>query len=457
MNVSARQAWLLRQYERSRPGDLRLARYHVAHAVEIAPPPDLDLVEAELARLFETYEVLRWTFERDSTGAPRAKLGALPPLLQRRPAPTDEAAFQAQLLTDARAEFDLVDGPLFQALAYVRSPGQVVLLLRAHHLIVDGASLIILMRSLLAGVFGLETHFRVGPPYADWVAWQQTFLKSADGERLLDYWLAELSDLPPPLALPYDVSGGGREAVAAVRVQRTLDAELVSLVRDAAASLKIISFRFYLAAYAVLIHAVSGVADAPVSLASAARSRLEFIETVGWFNDTLVLREPIMPDDSFASFANRLARTLDRTLQHDGYPLHLIAERLNEMAPNQPTCLDEAAFSMIAPNPRTDHEIGNLASALAGTSASLGKHVVRTWPVSIPYASPHQISIRILERPDTTYLSASFNASRFSGAAAERLVSSFERLLHLVSAAPDASLAQTIERLAGKSAALDTR
>lgn len=444
MNVSARQAWLLKQYERSRPGDLRLARYHVAHAVEIAPPPDLDAMEAVLARLFETYQVLRWTFDRDAAGRQRAKLGAMPPLLERRPAPVDDEAFEAQLLADARAEFDLARGPLFQALAYERSPERIVLLLRAHHLIIDGASIIILMRALLAGVFGLEMGFRVGPPYAEWVEQQHAFLNSAEGERLLDFWLAELSDLPPPLRLPYDLAGDERVAVPAVKVQCSLDADAVALVRQAAASLGIGAFRVYLAAFAVLVHALSGADDAPVSLASAARNRLKFVETVGWFNDTLVLREPILPDDSFASFANRLAQRLDGALQHDGYPLHLITERLEEMAPNQATCLDEAAFSMIAPNPRTDHQIGDLASALAGTSAHVGKHVVRTWPVSIPYASPHQISFRILERPATTYVSASFNANRFSAPKGERIVAAFQRVLRSLCAEPNAPLAHVV-------------
>lgn len=440
MNVSARQAWLLKQIERFGPDDLRLARYHVAQAVEIAPTPDIAKIEMEVARLYASHEALRWTFHRESGGAHVAKLRTAPPGLTCRAAPDDDAAFQAAVLADARARFDLAKGPLFEIIAYPRPGDRIVLLLRAHHLIVDGASLIILMRALLAGVFGLEIGYKVGRPYADFVAWQRAFLRCDDGARLLDRWLAELSDLPPPLALPYDTAARGAQPAPALKIQRTLDSRIVDTVRRAATSLGVGSFRIYLAAYVAMMFKLTGARDIPVSLASAARSRVEFLETVGWFNDTIVVREPIEPGDTFATYAARLSARLDSALENDGLPLHLIVEQLEALAPNQATCLDEVAFSMIAPNPRTDHDIGRLASTLAGTKAQVGAYTVQTWPVPIPYASPHQVSFRILERPDTTYVSASFNATRFVAATAERLTAAYEGVLDALAANPHAPL-----------------
>lgn len=442
--LSTRQEWFMNEYRRLGSGSLELARYHLAHAITISPTPKLVDFESAINRLVERHAILQWVFLWSPDGdRPLARQAPSAPIFTILDADENDEAFQRRLTTDARREFDLSSGPLFEVIAYRRPGDCVVLLMRVHHLVADGASLVIILRSLLADVFGFGGIFQESEPFSRFVQWQQQMLQGEEGRRLEEFWLSELSDLPAPLALPYDRNAGTGPAV---HVQRLLDPACFKAVHQLAEGAGVSAFRLCLAAYVLLIHSFDGADDIPVSLASAARPRREFMNTVGWFSDTLVLRAQIDPGESFVELARRLSRNMDLILEYDGYPLDLIASRLAHLFPGRRSCLDQVAFSTIVPDPRSSHSVGDLLASTEDTVTQIGAYRIETIPISIPSSSRHEISFRMLDRGQKIYLSSILDSARFSRERAAQIVESYLRLIQ--DAAQDAHI--PIRELVGR-------
>ena len=116
--------------------------------------------------------------------------------------------------------FDLEEGPLLRAWIGRLSATDAVILLSAHHLALDGLSLLLLAREVVSLYDAIE---RDAPPppatgaasFGEFVEWQASWLEES-GTEAAAHWAALLQPAPPSLALPRDhlrpgsrVCGGG--------------------------------------------------------------------------------------------------------------------------------------------------------------------------------------------------------------------------------------------------------
>jgi hypothetical protein len=109
----------------------------------------------------------------------------------------------------ARVPFDLVSGPLVRACVLVAGPGEFVLVLVLHHIVVDGWSMGPLLGDLAvaygARVAGAVPGWVPLPvQYADYALWQRELLGDEDDpgsvlSRELGFWRGQLAGLPEGL------------------------------------------------------------------------------------------------------------------------------------------------------------------------------------------------------------------------------------------------------------------
>jgi len=117
---------------------------------------------------------------------------------------------QKRITEAARQRFDLSDGPLFRVYLFRRSDQDYLLLLAVHHVVADLWSLGLLLTKL-SEIYTAEV--RNTPPklpplsvqYADYLGWEEEFLKSEEGERQWRYWQKQLGGDLPFLDLPADI------------------------------------------------------------------------------------------------------------------------------------------------------------------------------------------------------------------------------------------------------------
>ena len=110
---------------------------------------------------------------------------------------------------ESQRPFDLQQGPLFRARLLRLSDEEHILLLTLHHIVSDGWSQGVLCRELSA----LYNAFSHGKPsrlpelalqYADYAAWQRSWLQGETLERQIGYWKQNLQGAPTLLELPTD-------------------------------------------------------------------------------------------------------------------------------------------------------------------------------------------------------------------------------------------------------------
>ena len=249
------------------------------------------------------------------------------------PADQREAEVQRYALAESQKPINLETGPLARVELLKLSADEHVLLVGLHHIIYDGWSLSILNRELLAAYAAFATG-RPSPlpalpiQYADFAVWQRQRLQGPVLERLDDYWLKQLHDLPT-LELPTDrprpavrtING----AVGETQLSRALSVAIEDLSRQERAT----PFMTLAAAVQALLQRYSGQEDFPIGTAVAGRLHPETEALIGYFVNTLVLRANLSGDPSFRELLGRVRQTSLDAFENQEMPFERLVHELN--------------------------------------------------------------------------------------------------------------------------------
>ncbi|MEV4185768.1 condensation domain-containing protein, partial [Streptosporangium canum] len=158
--------WFLEQY---RPGT---TTYTVPVAARLRGDLDADALRRALDEIVARHEALRTRFLTTEDGTPELVVdGPRPAELRVTEAADLEAAVEL-LDAELATPFDLEHGPLFRTVLVRLAPDDHVLLIAAHHTVIDGWSSDVIIRELLA------LHDGATPPsapvgYGDYALWQR--------------------------------------------------------------------------------------------------------------------------------------------------------------------------------------------------------------------------------------------------------------------------------------------
>ncbi|WP_026061893.1 non-ribosomal peptide synthetase, partial [Rhodococcus rhodochrous] len=258
---------------------------------------------------------------------------------------------RAEQLTSAG--FDVTSEVPLRVVLFSLGAREHVMFLVVHHIASDGFSLRPLARDIMVAY---ANRSRGETPnwaplevqYADYALWQRDVLGSEDDprsvlSRQVEYWTAQLADLPDQLDLPSDrarpevASNTGR--TSRFRIEPELHSTLESLARERNTSL----FMVVHAALAVLLSRLSDSEDIAIGTPIAGRGAAALDDLVGMFVNTLVLRVGVRNDIRFQdllaevrdtdldAFANadvpfeRLVEILDPQRSQARHPLFQVA------------------------------------------------------------------------------------------------------------------------------------
>lgn len=192
-----------------------------------------------------------------------------------------------------------------------------------HHSISDGQS----ARLALEEIF---THYRGDPlpepapaPHevipADWATTEPCVSQMA-------WWEQTLADAPEQLDLPPDLDWKDGPEMRAVDC--TLSAQTAAAFEEAAAALKVSEFTVAYAISLALLTRLTGNQDVLSAFQSNGRRGFPAAaRTIGGFSNALILRAPIDPAESFASFAARLGARIKASVANELPPYHHVIAR----------------------------------------------------------------------------------------------------------------------------------
>ncbi|HEV7506854.1 MAG TPA: non-ribosomal peptide synthase/polyketide synthase [Thermoanaerobaculia bacterium] len=319
LSFSQQRVWILDQLE------VAGTAYHLGVAVRLRGELDAVALESAVSQVVRRHEALRTTFV-SSHGRPLqviAEPAGVPlPRVDLRALPAAAWEAEARRVTGevARLHFDLVRGPLLRTVLVTREAGESLFGFTVHHIVADGWSLGILVREIAAFYrASRDESSQVLPPplsvqYADFAAWQRSWLQGAVLDAQLSYWKVQLAALPPVLQLAFDRPRRTGRTTPAGRRRILVPEALGEALRNLGRRGRATPFMTLLAGFATLLCRYTGQGDIALGTPIANRERIELEGLIGFFANTLVLRTNLSGDPDFLAL---LART--RTMALDAY------------------------------------------------------------------------------------------------------------------------------------------
>ncbi len=364
LSFAQQRLWFL---DRLEPGS---SAYHIPFALRLSGPVRGDALAAAFSAIVRRHEVLRTRFPSRAEGpvqeihppgdVPLARID-----LEALAVAAAEREILRLAAAEARRSFDLAAGPLLRVALATSSEQEHVLLATLHHIASDGWSTTILARQLahfyraaVAGEPGALPELPI--QYADYAAWQRSWLAGDRLEGEIAYWRRQLGGAPPRIELPLDRPSGsipGRPgAEIAIDFAPGLGGGLRRLARRFGAT----PFMVSLAAWAVLLARWSGQDDLCVGTPIAGRGRLEVENLIGFFVNTLVLRGPVVFERSFGDLVELWREIVLDAHAHQDLPFERLVEALQPERNLQHSPLFQVFF-LLQSTPAPNADLGPVA------------------------------------------------------------------------------------------------
>lgn len=210
--------------------------------------------------------------------------------------------------------FDLMNGPLYRAVICGNT-----LLFDAHHLVMDGASVSVIMHHVCDALEG-KTVLEETYTAFDYVNDEQ----KADTSGAEAYFNEQLSKIDEATSIPADLRGNEAEGRAAYAKHSVDHAAVEKFARE----LNVTPASVYLAAVEYLAARYSNSKDVCLCTVSSGRSNVKIADTVGMFVNTLMLTSHI-DKGTVADYIRNVSDNFHRTLENENYPFAKISEKYN--------------------------------------------------------------------------------------------------------------------------------
>ncbi|MBR0645952.1 AMP-binding protein, partial [Plastoroseomonas hellenica] len=327
--------------------------YNVAAAIRLTGDLDPARLQDALVQVIRRHAVLRTTFHAGED-RPRQQVRDDAALILRRwelPFAVEDRApaLAAQIEAELAVPFDLAAGPLLRAELLRFAADDHALLLAAHHIVVDGLSMEVLLGDLAAFYRAPEAG---NPPlpiqFGDHAAWQRDWLRAGEQDRQLAYWRATLGDRHPVLTLPLDRPRPATQSHRGAVLHQRLAPALVAALGRVAAQHRATLPMLLLSAYQLLLHRYSGQEEVRIGIPVANRQHAAAARLIGCFVNTLVFPGRL---DGAARFTDLLARSrrlmLD-ALAHQDLPFDALVDALQVPRSLAHNPLFQAKFNYMA-------------------------------------------------------------------------------------------------------------
>ncbi len=332
LSLAQQRIWFLDQLDKAAS-----AAYHMGAALRLLGRLDRGALQATLDRLVARHESLRTRFVAVD-GVPYQQIapadcGLLLRFDDLRTLSGDEreTTVAARAAEEARAPFDLSEGPLIRGQLLELAEDEHVLLLTQHHIVGDGWSLGILVREVatLYTAFGRGDADPLSPlevQYADYALWQRSWLQGEALTRQVDFWTNHLAGAPALLELPVDRPRPALESHAGGTVPLMMPASLTADLRAFSQRHGVTLFMTLLSGWGLLLSRLSGQTDVVIGTPVANRQRREIENLVGCFVNTLALRLRFTEPLTVASLLAQVKETTLAAFAHQELPFEQVVE-----------------------------------------------------------------------------------------------------------------------------------
>ena len=214
---------------------------------------------------------------------------------------------------------------------------EVYLCIVVHHIAFDGWSVDIFLKELLA-YYNYHCSVQLGKPaivdlpylkiqYKDFALWQRSYLSGNRLQSYLDYWKSKLAGYET-LNLPLDKQRPAMIDYHGSDVYFKLDYETSVKLRELAKELSVSLYSVLLSGFYLLLRAYSNQNDIVIGTAFANRNYTAITDLIGFFVNSLVLRQEVDANISIESFIKAVGEEVILAQLHQDLPFEKLVEEL---------------------------------------------------------------------------------------------------------------------------------
>lgn len=407
--------------------------YNIPGGFRIVGALNVAALEQGLKLLLERHEMLRTRFVTVD-GLVQQVIDPVPAAFSLDVALITEAELPSAVQEHAEHIFDLHTEPLFKASLLAIHSEEHVLLLNFHHIIVDGWSMSLLFQELSTLYEAcvaehpqpLATLPNLRIQYKDYSAWQNELLANdaAIGD-LRQFWQQTLSDLPV-LELPTDFPRPAVMTYNGANVQSVFSNQLLSKLQDIAEQQGATLFMTLTALVNVLLYRYSQQTDMVIGTPSAGRVHPDLYQQLGFYVNTVVLRNKIDTDSNFFQFLAQVKTNALRAFEHELYPFDRLVEELDIPRDLSRSAVFDVTISLQNPDDAA-LKLGELEIQEVNPQASVSKF---------------DLNFGFAATPQGLQLDISYNPDLFKAERITRMSDHLECLVQSIIDTPEASLSR---------------
>ncbi len=440
LSLGQKAMWIQHQMA---PGSV----FNPAYAVRMRTKIDAERFRQIFQQIVNRHPALRTTFVRESSEPLQRVHKAMEAFFVAEDASGwNEEELLKRISEVAHQTFDLENGPLFRVHLFSVAENESVLLLAAHHIIVDMWSLAVIVKEV-GTLYARDGANEILPPiqvrYTDYVRWQSDMLSTSVGEEQWNYWQKQLAGELPILSLPTDRPRPAIQTFNGQSKSIQFDNRLTLRLKEISQRHNVTLYMTLLAAFKTLLHRYTGQEDIVIGSPTTGRSQAEFLESVGYFVNPVALRSQIHGELSFSTFLRNIRQTIVEAIEHQDYPLYALVERLHPVRDLSRTPIFQVMFVYQRAHLLNEEGLSTFSLGAEGAQMNLAEIPLESLPIAEQIA-PFDMTFMMAESADGLGATITFNIDLFNSGSIDRFLSHFATLLESIANNPD----ERISRLA---------
>ncbi|WP_299210497.1 amino acid adenylation domain-containing protein [uncultured Dokdonia sp.] len=329
-----KRLWIISQLEGAS------SAYNMPSQIELNGNQDLEVLKKAILATVERHEILRTVFKLDNKGN-----------LRQWVLSKDEFDFtfdyqdysneenqnqkvQEYVDRDMQIAFDLEKGPLLRIALLNLSDDKQVLYYNIHHIIGDGWSTEVLIKDVLTYYEAFQNNTLPKLPelkiqYKDYAYWENEQTTKQEYQEHKEYWLNTFSGVLPLLSIPGQKERSSTKNyngyTLGTYVSLKDTQKLKSFCNEHGGSL----FMGVLTIWNILFYKYTRQKDFVIGTPIAGRGHSDLKNQIGFYMNTLALRNQIDPEDTFVKTFRAIKDTTLQSYNHQTYPFDKLVEDVN--------------------------------------------------------------------------------------------------------------------------------
>lgn len=419
-----RRLWVLSQFT----GDTEV--YNMPSRVDLKGTYDVACFSKAVEAAIDRHEALRTVFKVNDKGEVRQvikttkELGFSVNYIDYRSVFHKEEIATSYIKEDAYLPFDLKNGPLVRMSILQLSDDDYVFYYNMHHIICDGWSMDLLAKDVLA----FYEHYLEGKQlvlsalkiqYRDYAVWQQQQLESEQNNIHKDFWLKTLAGELPTLDLPCQKARPAIKTYAGNSLRTYISSDITNRLRSFGQSQGGSLFIGLLSAWTILFQKYTSENDIIIGTPIAGRDHADLSDQIGFYINTLPLRNIVNPEESFESFYTTVKENTLLSYEHQMYPFDRLVDDLDVRNDTSRSAVFDVILML--QNMRDVVENKNLDQEAFYTIEDRGYKV-----------SKFDMDIAFQEQGDYLSFNVTYNTDIYSQESVRRIIKHYKQLLEIL-------------------------